>query len=143
VASVVERSVESAQAGPIDPAVELAVEELLRQLIEYVGGDAYASAAPSEQVRSEEVLLDVHIDGRRYVLARAQRPATEPRASLSPREKEIVRLVAKGLPNKAIADLLDISLWTVATYLRRLFSKLAVNSRAELVARAYGEGFLG
>jgi two-component system nitrate/nitrite response regulator NarL len=143
VALAVERSVEGAHAGPIDHAVEMAVEELLRQLIEYVGGDAYASPAPPDKVTSEEVLLDVHIDGRRYVLARGQRPPTVPRASLSPREKEIVRLVAKGLPNKAIADLLDISLWTVATYLRRLFSKLAVNSRAELVARAYGEGFLG
>src|SRR5688572_22751232 len=58
------------------------------------------AGAPARRwrARSEEVLLDVHIDGRRYVLARGERSATEPRASLSPREKEIVGLVAKGLP---------------------------------------------
>ncbi|HZA34714.1 MAG TPA: helix-turn-helix transcriptional regulator, partial [Vicinamibacterales bacterium] len=62
--------------------------------------------------------------------------------SLSPREREIVRLVAKGLPNKAIADVLDISLWTVATHLRRIFAKLGVGTRAEMIARVIGDGLL-
>jgi DNA-binding CsgD family transcriptional regulator len=56
---------------------------------------------------------------------------------LSPREIEIVRLVAKGLPNKTIAGVLEISPWTVATYLRRVFAKLGVGSRAAMVARLY------
>lgn len=55
---------------------------------------------------------------------------------LSPREQEIVRLVAKGYPNKTIAGILDISPWTVSTHLRRVFAKLGVNSRAEMVATA-------
>ena len=62
----------------------------------------------------------------------------QPRADpLTPREHEITRLVAKGLPNKTIAGVLDMSPWTVATHLRRVFAKLGVNSRAAMVARLF------
>ena len=40
---------------------------------------------------------------------------------LSPREQAIAKLVAQGLPNKSIGNQLDISPWTVATYLRRIY----------------------
>jgi DNA-binding CsgD family transcriptional regulator len=124
------------QTRSIDPAVE----DLLRRILERVGADALFRP-PNGELAADEVVLDVSLDGRRYLLVRE--PAAAPaKASLSPREKEIVRLVAKGLPNKAIAEVLDISLWTVATYLRRLFAKVAVSSRAELIARVYDEGLL-
>ena len=55
--------------------------------------------------------------------------------SLTPREQEIVRMVAKGYPNKTIAGVLNISCWTVDTHLRRTFAKLGVASRAAMVAR--------
>ena len=51
-------------------------------------------------------------------------------------------MVAKGLPSKSIADVLDISLWTVATHLRRVFAKLGVGTRAEMIARVIGDGLL-
>jgi DNA-binding NarL/FixJ family response regulator len=51
-------------------------------------------------------------------------------------------MVAKGYPNKTIAAVLDISSWTVCTYLRRLFAKLNVCSRAAMVARLIEEGLL-
>jgi DNA-binding CsgD family transcriptional regulator len=54
---------------------------------------------------------------------------------LTPRELEIVGLVASGDSNKAAASLLGISKWTVAAHVRRLFAKLGVASRAELVFR--------
>lgn len=57
--------------------------------------------------------------------------------ALTPREHEITRLVAKGLPNKTIAGVLDMSPYTVATHLRRVFAKLGVNSRAAMVARLF------
>ena len=57
------------------------------------------------------------------------------RVQLSPREQEIVRMVAQGQCNKIIADVLNISSWTVCTHLRRIFAKLGVNSRAAMVAR--------
>jgi DNA-binding CsgD family transcriptional regulator len=83
---------------------------------------------------TEDVLLDTEVDGCRYLLVRMPCPhATQIR--LSPREKEIVRMVAKGHSNKIIADVLSISSWTVCTHLRRIFAKLGVGSRAAMVAR--------
>jgi DNA-binding CsgD family transcriptional regulator len=54
---------------------------------------------------------------------------------LTERELQIAVLVASGHPNKQIAKQLHISEWTVATYLRRIFVKLSVNSRAAMVYR--------
>lgn len=64
--------------------------------------------------------------------------AQEPRHTLSPRELQIARLVAAGDTNRAIASTLDISLWTVSTHMRRIFAKLGVGSRAEMVAQFFG-----
>jgi DNA-binding CsgD family transcriptional regulator len=58
---------------------------------------------------------------------------------LSPREHEIARMVGQGYPNKTIAAILGISSWTVSTHLRRMFAKLGVRSRAEMVARVLEE----
>jgi DNA-binding CsgD family transcriptional regulator len=82
---------------------------------------------------SECVLMDEDIAGRRYLLVR-MRQATRIACSLSPRELEIVRLIADGHPNKVIAAVLDISAWTVCTHIRRVFMKLGVTSRAAMVA---------
>ena len=53
---------------------------------------------------------------------------------LSPRECEIARLVGRDLTNKEISAVLEISIWTVATHLRRIFAKLRVHSKAAMVA---------
>jgi DNA-binding CsgD family transcriptional regulator len=63
-----------------------------------------------------------------------------PRHALSPRERQIARLVAEGATNRAIASSLEISLWTVSTHMRRIFAKLDVCSRAEMVAQFFGGG---
>lgn len=52
---------------------------------------------------------------------------------LTARELQIATLVATGCSNKQIAKQLHISEWTVATYLRRVFAKLGVDSRAAMV----------
>ena len=97
------------------------------------------SASPSgvaaEPERPDGVLLDVQVDGVRCLLIRAQADSSRAHVWLSPRELEIVRMVAKGYPNKMIAAVLEISCWTVSTYLRRIFAKLGVSSRAAMVAR--------
>lgn len=71
--------------------------------------------------------------------ARPSAPESASRSmpGVTPREAEVVGLVARGLTNKAIASQLQISSRTVQTHLERMFKKLAVRSRAELVARAY------
>lgn len=69
-------------------------------------------------------------------------PRPPVRTRLSPREREIVLLVAQGYPTKAIARYLGISIWTVATHLRRIFARLGVQSRAAMVARLFQDGVL-
>ena len=54
---------------------------------------------------------------------------------LTARELQIATLVALGCPNKQVADKLHISEWTVATYLRRIFAKLGVETRAAMTYR--------
>lgn len=56
-------------------------------------------------------------------------------ADLSPREHEVLELLARGYLYKEIADALTISLPTVNTYIRRVYEKLHVRSRAQAVAK--------
>ena len=87
-----------------------------------------------------EVVLDVAMDGWRYQLLRAAPQDTT--VSLSSRELEIARMVAKGHTNRTIAVVLDISPWTVSTHMRRVFAKLNVGSRAAMAARLVAEGLI-
>lgn len=75
-----------------------------------------------------DVIIDLEIDNTRYILLRTA-PQQQAPPTLSPRELEIARMVTKGLPNKSIATVLQISTWTVSSHLRRVFTKLGVNSR--------------
>jgi DNA-binding NarL/FixJ family response regulator len=81
----------------------------------------------------ERVLLDLAVDDIRCLVIRSDRAG--PMTLLSPREREIARMVACGHPNKTIASVLEISTWTVASHLRRIFTKLEVSSRAAMVNR--------
>lgn len=83
------------------------------------------------------VLMDVESDGIRCILIRTDSTTKPP--VLSPREQEIARMIASGLPNKTIAAVLEISSWTVSTYLRRMFAKLHVTSRAAMIAKLMQE----
>jgi DNA-binding CsgD family transcriptional regulator len=65
----------------------------------------------------------------------ASRAADDVARRLTGRELEIAVLVAQGYATKNIAYRLQISEWTVATYLRRIFAKLNVDSRAAMVYR--------
>ncbi len=61
---------------------------------------------------------------------------------LSSREAEILKLVARGLSNKEIAEILKISLRTVKGHLVIIFSKLQVGSRTEAIVKGLRAGFL-
>src|SRR5262249_28380909 len=66
---------------------------------------------------------------------RKARLPEEPAVRLSAREEEVLRFLAKGHRSKEIAEELDLSLATVNTYVRHIYEKLHVRSRAEAVAR--------
>ena len=66
---------------------------------------------------------------------RKARLPEEPDVRLSAREEEVLRFLAKGHRSKEIAEELDLSLATVNTYVRHIYEKLHVRSRAEAVAR--------
>jgi len=115
-------SIEPAPESRANGLTELA-GELMRRVRE--------ASLPADQ--GTHVLMDLESDGVRCVLVRTS--ATHDVPLLSPREQEIARMIARGLPNKTIAAVLEISTWTVGTYLRRMFAKLHVSSRAALVAQ--------
>ena len=61
---------------------------------------------------------------------------------LTPREKEVLRLMAEGHPSRSIAAELGISYTTVRTHIRGLGSKLAVHSKLEAVVKARDLGLI-
>jgi DNA-binding NarL/FixJ family response regulator len=61
---------------------------------------------------------------------------------LTPRELEIVRMVARGLRNRAIAEQLLISEGTVKIHLHNIYQKLAVDGRLELAVYAQAKGLV-
>jgi len=76
----------------------------------------------------------------RKVVRSFQMPPADPAIEdLSPREHEVLDLLARGYLYKEIADALDIAVPTVNTYIRRIYEKLHVRSRAQAVAK-YSHG---
>lgn len=59
---------------------------------------------------------------------------------LTPREEQVVALVAEGLGNRQIAIELNLSLHTIKKYLFRIFEKLGISTRVELVLYAMNNG---
>lgn len=63
-------------------------------------------------------------------------------ATLSPREQEVLTLVAKGLSRNDVAELLGLSSNTVARYIRDVYQKLNISSRAEAALEACRMGLV-
>jgi two-component system, NarL family, response regulator NreC len=106
---------------------------------------ALAAGAAGHVVKDREssVLLaairSVH-QGRPFVQVGADAPVTEiPPASaptLSPRERQVLELLALGHTNREAADVLSLSVKTVETHRARLSDKLGLQSRADIVRHA-------
>jgi DNA-binding CsgD family transcriptional regulator len=78
-------------------------------------------------------------------LARLDRPPAvpEPAGGLTTRERQVLRLVASGKTNRAIADELAISEKTVARHISNIFTKLDLSSRAAATAYAFQHNLVG
>jgi DNA-binding NarL/FixJ family response regulator len=109
---------------------------------------AGASGYLLKQTRRHELinaLKDVHAGGspmssqiaRKVVqnFYRTETKADGAAVELSPREREVLELLARGYLYKEIAEMLKISVLTVNTYIRRIYEKLHVRSRAQAVAK--------
>jgi DNA-binding CsgD family transcriptional regulator len=104
-------------------------------------GDADGAALELEAARS--VFREL---GAQAELARTESPATSRSTrdthGLSPRELQVLRLVASGETNKAIASALVLSERTVDRHVSNIYAKLRVSSRAAATAYAYERGLL-
>jgi DNA-binding CsgD family transcriptional regulator len=130
----------SVEPEPLNPDAEadVSIRRWIRDII-HCKSDVTLHDVDGE---TREFLFDVEMEGVRVIMCRSRQVNERPHVLLSPREREIARMIAKGYPNKTIAAVLDISSWTVCTYLRRIFAKLNVCSRAAMVARLIEEGLL-
>jgi two-component system, NarL family, response regulator NreC len=69
-------------------------------------------------------------------------PVDEASEPLSPREQQVLRLIAQGYTNQQVADMLYLSVKTIETYKSRLMTKLGLKGRAALVRYALQQGLL-
>lgn len=66
---------------------------------------------------------------------REEREVEDERETLSPREKEVLKLLAAGYIHKEVADQLDLTVPTVRTYVKRICFKLHVRSKVEAIIK--------
>jgi PAS domain S-box-containing protein len=100
-------------------------------------------AATSEIVTGRRLVLFVALSTARWGRAfRGDHVVSPTSKSLTPREREVVQLVALGLNGPEIADELHIAHDTVRTHVRNAMAKCGARSRAHLVAKALGDGLV-
>jgi len=108
-------------------AIEL---DLTRAVFALAEGNSYLSPGVSK------VVIDSWSAGVR------PEPTEEPYERLTPREKQVLQLIAQGKSNKEIAALLEISVNTVAVHRARLMETLGLHRTAELVLYAVKKGLV-
>ena len=108
---------------------------------------AGASGFISKGSRSDELLSAIHriLDGEIYLpsfYSEQSHPIEKSLPSLTPRQKEVLALLAEGLPNKRICQRLHLTEHTVKSHLKSLFVILEVHTRTECAKMASELGLL-
>jgi NarL family two-component system response regulator LiaR len=101
--------------------------------------DAVRSVYSGESVLHPSIARKVI---RRAITGSTKAVETKSEVDLSDREKEVLKLAAKGMSNKDIADNLNISFRTVQGHLSSIFNKLGVGSRTEAIFKSVKSGWL-
>jgi DNA-binding NarL/FixJ family response regulator len=143
------------------PAVKVLVLTTFEQ-DDYVFGALRAGASGFllKRTRPEELIAAVHTvaEGeallspsvtRRVIdhLARQPAPRTSAAgpaalAQLTPREREVLQLIARGLANREIAVALVVEESTIRTHVKRILAKLGLRDRVQVVIYAYDNGLI-
>jgi DNA-binding NarL/FixJ family response regulator len=93
---------------------------------------------------AHQALLDPAVQGRLLAAATAATvppaPAPELPDELTPREADVLRLIARGMSNTEIAAALVVSEATVKSHINHLFAKIGARDRAQAVHYAYSHG---
>ena len=105
--------------------------ELVRAVRVVATGDALLSPSVTRRLISE-------FAGR----PRPNRPKPGALAALTPRETEVLRLIARGQSNQEIAGTLVVAEQTVKTHVGRILTKLDLRDRAQAVVMAYETGLI-
>ncbi len=116
----------------------------LEQCLELgIEGMVVKDALPIEFIRAVKMVAngEFYVDPRLAgSLLRRRIPTELPPATLTPREQQIVRLIAGGLSNKEIGVQLHVSEKTVKSHLGRIFSKLKISGRTSAAVLAIKAG---
>lgn len=116
-------------------------DNIFRALKEGASGYLLKSSTPEDiynairDVYSGGAPFSSHIARKVAQYFRGEREIEDENEKLTPREKEVLRLLASGYIYKEVADQLDISLETVRTYVKRICQKLHVRSKVEAIIK--------
>jgi DNA-binding NarL/FixJ family response regulator len=104
----------------------------------------HAGGSPISPLIARQILM-------RFVTSQSEKPnlktieptrSTKQQVNLSARERQVLEYITKGFTSEEIAKLIDVSRHTVQTFVRRIYSKLEVSSRAEAIYEARHRGLL-
>jgi two-component system, NarL family, response regulator LiaR len=137
------------QLLPAIRVVMLTAHQLETQVLAALASGADAYCLKSTDPAGLIVAINAAVLGSAYldpqiahlVLDRINLPSGEV-SVLSPRELDVLRLIAEGLGNKEIADKLEISLSTVKTHIEDILARLKVSDRTQAAVKAVRQGLL-
>jgi non-specific serine/threonine protein kinase len=138
----VEASNEAVGVPTVIPYFQATQDHAMERARADLGEEAFAAAWAAGRALSftqlmEEALAEAALPGGEGQVELASAPAA---ALLSPREREVAALIARGLTNPQIADALVISRLTAGTHVRNILRKLGATSRAQVASWAVSQG---
>jgi two-component system, NarL family, response regulator YdfI len=143
-------------SGAEAPAIVILTSDEGAAWVEQAMRSGAARAVLSQDSSAEEIIAAVYAAGLGFAVLRAERvkaavhattgvhprPSETPHQALSPREREVLAMLAEGLGNKEVAWRLKISEHTVKFHVNSIFQKLNASSRTEAVTTGIRFGLI-